>query len=135
MQSMRRYYEDTMKRYMSDLQGRQRSPSPVDPSSMNLAGNLNVRREGGQALDLTSPPLPGAVGAPALPALDLSRQQQQDGGGDEMIPGSSEFFDDDEKSENNIDGRDAIQFCREFHNRPYETWDATSTEQFCTALG
>ena len=95
---------------------------------------MNVRREGGQALDLTSPPLPGAVGAPALPALDLSRQQQQDGG-DEMIPGSSEFFDDDEKSENNIDGRDAIQFFREFHDRPYETWDATSTEQFCTVLG
>ena len=107
MQSMRRYYEDTMKRYMSDLQGR-RSPSP-DPA-MNLAGNLNVRREG-QALDLTSPPPggAGAVGGAPGPVLDLSRQQQ-DGGGDE-IPGSSELFDrsDDDKSENNLDGRDAIQ--------------------------
>ena len=116
MQSMRRYYEDTMKRYMSDLQGR-RSPSP--DASMNLAGNLNIRREG-QALDLTSPP-PGAV-APA-PVLDLSRQQQDGGGGDE-IPGSSELFErsDDEKSENNLDGRDAIQSCHEFHNLPYETY-------------
>ena len=113
MQSMRRYYEDTMKRYMSDLQGR-RSPSP------DLAGNLNIRREG-QALDLTSPPPVGGA-----PALDLSRQQQ-DGGGDE-IPGSGEPFDrsDDDKSENNLDGRDDIQSWREFHrdliNETYAYW-------------
>ena len=117
MQSMRRYYEDTMKRYMSDLQGR-RSPSP--DASMNLAGNLNIRREG-QALDLTSPP-PGAVAS--APVLDLSRQQQDGGGGGDEIPGSSELFErsDDEKSENNLDGRDAIQSCHEFHNLPYETY-------------
>ena len=70
MQSMRRYYEDTMKRYMSDLQGR-RSPSP-EPT-VNLAANLNMRREG-QALDLTSPP-PGSASCGGVPALDLSRQQ------------------------------------------------------------
>ena len=94
MQSMRRYYEDTMKRYMSDLQGRQRSPSPDPPTP-------NARREG-QALDLTaSPPI---VAPAAAPALDLSKD-----GGDEM-PGSSEPFDrsDDDKSENNLDGRDDI---------------------------
>ena len=103
MQSMRRYYEDTMKRYMSDLQGRQRSPSPDPPTP-------NARREG-QALDLTaSPPI---VAPAAAPALDLSKD-----GGDEM-PGSSEPFDrsDDDKSENNLDGRDAIQTCRKYHRR------------------
>ena len=102
MQSMRRYYEDTMKRYMSDLQGRQRSPSPDPPPPPTTP-----RREG-QALDLTSsPPI---VAPPAAPALDLSKD-----GGDEM-PGSSEPFDrseDDDKSENNLDGRDDIQTCRE----------------------
>ena len=123
MQSMRRYYEDTMKRYMSDLQGR-RSPSP-DPS-MNLAANLNVRREG-QALDLTSPPPggAGAVGGAPGPVLDLSRQQQDGGGaggGGDEIPGSSELFDrsDDDKSENNLDGRDAIRSRRESHNQHHE---------------
>ena len=101
MQSMRRYYEDTMKRYMSDLQGRQRSPSPEPPPP--TPPNLTARREG-QALDLTASPPVVAPAVPA-PALDLSKD-----GGDEM-PGSSEPFDrsDDDKSENNLDGRDAIQ--------------------------
>ena len=106
MQSMRRYYEDTMKRYMSDLQGRQRSPSP-DPPPVPTTPS---RREG-QALDLTSSP--PVVAPPGVPALDLSKD-----GGDEM-PGSSEPFDrsDDDKSENNLDGRDDIQTCREYHRR------------------
>ena len=106
MQSMRRYYEDTMKRYMSDLQGRQRSPSPDPPPPTTPT----ARREG-QALDLTSSP---PVAPPGVPALDLSKD-----GGDEM-PGSSEPFDrseDDDKSENNLDGRDAIQTCRKYHRR------------------
>ena len=111
MQSMRRYYEDTMKRYMSDLQGRQRSPSPDPPPPPTTPS----RREG-QALDLTaSPPI-----APPVPALDLSKD-----GGDEM-PGSSEPFDrseDDDKSENNLDGRDAIQACRNLQVPPQDVFN------------
>ena len=113
MQSMRRYYEDTMKRYMSDLQGRQRSPSP-DPQP---PPTTPARREG-QALDLTaSPPV---VAPPGVPALDLSKD-----GGDEM-PGSSEPFDrseDDDKSENNLDGRDAIQACRNLQVPPQDVFN------------
>ena len=70
-QSMRKYYEDTMKRYMDDLQGTRNDQaqhsrqSETPPSS-----STNIRREGPQALDLTTPPPPQASNC--NPALDLS---------------------------------------------------------------
>ena len=62
--SMRKYYEDTMKRYMDDLQGNRNEHKENSPSSSS-----QIRRES-QALDLTSPPLLHASNF--NPALDLS---------------------------------------------------------------
>jgi uncharacterized C2H2 Zn-finger protein len=106
MQSMRKYYEDTMKRYLNDLQGRSASPPPPPPD-MSIMASSGSRREGGQALDLTSPlPLPPKPNAPvpgsAPPALDLSRPIPTEHENDV----SAGFMDKTETmSENNLESR------------------------------
>ena len=82
-QSMRKYYEDTMKRYMSDLQagvaaGKEvgtaggqpdQVPSPSTPQQQPLPK--------GHALDLTSSPVNKQDNATPAPALDLSKPEGQ----------------------------------------------------------
>ena len=65
--SMRKYYEDTMKRYMDDLQGSR--------SEQNESSSMVNRRDGHQALDLTTPPPSHTPNC--NPALDLSGSKDQ----------------------------------------------------------
>ena len=80
--SMRKYYEDTMKRYMDDLHGNSRSegkesanqvkgngmstPTPPLPIGFPLLPRFPLNREG-QALDLTSPPPPQSLSSALEP--------------------------------------------------------------------
>ena len=104
--SMRKYYEDTMKRYMDDLHGNSRNdgkdggspikgngmstPTPPLPLGFPLLPRFPINREG-QALDLTSPPPPQhnmtshLDSSPAskkanTPGLDLSANKPENEG-------------------------------------------------------
>ena len=104
--SMRKYYEDTMKRYMDDLHGNARSdgkdggspikgngmstPTPPLPLGFPLLPRFPLNREG-QALDLTSPPPPQhnmtshldsnpAIKKPNTPGLDLTANKTENEG-------------------------------------------------------
>ena len=93
---MRKYYEDTMKRYMDDLQG-----NKSDPNESSSASGHN-RREGQQALDLTTPPPSHTPNC--NPALDLSGSKDphendnddssywDKSGGDDLVSISSTFY-------------------------------------------
>ncbi len=91
-ESMRRYYEDPMKRYMNDIQQQQQQ------QQQNAEGPQQNKKEGSFALDLTSvppPPLP----LPAAPALDLS------GLGSNDRERSEDRSDSLSTTENNVDTR------------------------------
>jgi AT-binding transcription factor 1 len=66
-QSMRKYYEDTMKRYMDDLQGSRSDQSLRQSETPPSSSSAQIRQ---QALDLTTPPPPKTPNC--NPALDLS---------------------------------------------------------------
>ena len=103
-QSMRKYYEDTMKRYMSDLQagaaGAKDPPTPVNNPQPETVHPAKSNQQ--NALDLTSggslpKPLEGA------PALDLSKPDQEAG---ETVQWDSRSVGDSvDQSEGNQDTR------------------------------
>jgi AT-binding transcription factor 1 len=86
-QSMRKYYEDTMKRYMNDLQGNKSDLLGHQDDSTSAS----AAREGSHALDLSSP-LP-ALMSNNLPTFDLNSQRGMADNDDD-----SSYWDKDDQS-------------------------------------
>ena len=82
-QSMRKYYEDTMKRYMSDLQAGVAAGKEVGTAAgqPDQAPSLSTPQQQplskGHALDLTSSPVNKQDNVGPAPALDLSKPEGQ----------------------------------------------------------